>query len=361
MSSMSAHCFLGIELSVLLVRKQGLSNRVWSFGCRRTEEEYEGPEDFSRSRPAKAESTATSAMSLGGMNQEILNDILMPLIKPKQKASSNMIRKTLMELRLVCQQFKFFADIHCCSMFPDSFMHIILAKHNPCQLERFFRENSSARESFERVTDISNQRFTLHKFESENSGKRMIQLEHEYFEVLKDVDSEFEQGSACTVRQWMRESAIEELKESLNEMQKPYLDYYVKAGAVSFEDIEYHAFCVHISPPDFTFNTLYGGAEDESRFFLALKYRTLESAYEEYGVVKSSKARQIRDVHLREMDMSPVSPHAKWILSRILTRLSRVGDPGRDMKAGQIAALAEPVQDDHLSWKFLSRASFTYI
>ena len=187
----------------------------------------------------------------------------------------------------------------------------------------------------------------------------MVQINCEYFDVLDVDDIEFEEQSACSVRQWLKESAMKELKESVDEIQIPYLDYFVRAGVVAADDVDYHAFSVSVSTIDF----VCGGAEDESRFFLALKCRTLASSFEDFGVIKTSTARNSRDAHLRGLDMSPVPPHSMWILSRIVARLSRVGNSEKcasEMKAGQVAVIAEPAQEDRLSWKFLSRAAYTY-
>ena len=362
MSSMSAHCFLGVELSVSLLRKQGLQQRAWYFGCRNAaySNNDEGFEDsfidykFSR----EPDTFAISKISLGSISQEILNEILLPLIRPKQKNSKSNIRKQLMLLRLVSKSFKQFADVHCCSMFPDSFMHLILVRYTPAEVEQFFSKNVDLRKAFERITDIETSS-EIQVLNSNQSDRRVVRIGEEYFEVLVDQDTEFGNESE-SIPHWHKEIAIEELKESLAEIQYPFLKYFTKAGVVAREDIDFQAFSASMPAPDFTF-------EDTSRFFLALKARTLESSYEEYGIIKSSTVRPHRDRHLQPLDLSPVTPHAQWILSRILSSLSRVGPSPKtkhrsgSLRPGEIAAVAELAGDRRLSWKFLSRASFTYI
>jgi hypothetical protein len=364
MSSMSAHCFLGVELSLSLLRKQGLPNRTLLFGCLRsdkTEEDGRGQGClFVSCQMEQANShEAGRGMSLANINHELLNEILRPLLKSKQRDSEKHMRKQLMLLRLVSKPFKAFGDTHSCIMFPESFMHLILAKHTPETLEFFWKENELARKAFQEVTIINNAARIHERHMPDISGKRSIQIGREYFDLLDPYD-EFEVGPESSALNWARDCAINELRQSVEEIQSPFRQYFVKAGVVNAEDIDFHVIAVNISSCD----SACGGLEDTSRFFLALKSRTLESSYEDYGIVKSSKARSKRDLHLQPLDMNPVSPHSLWLCSRILSTLASVGgskNQRRVLEPGSVAAIAEPAGDKRLNWKFLSRASFSYI
>jgi hypothetical protein len=354
---MSVHCFVGVELSLSLLRKQGLPNRTFSFGCRRSNTAEDGRRhDCHLEHSNSKDCDQSPGMRLANINQEVINEILLPLLNSKQQISKISVQKQLMLIRLVSKQFKAFADTYCCILFPESFMHLILAKHNPASLEIFFKENELARNAFKKVTEIDNYaRFHDRQILVPNvSEKRTIRIGQDYFDLL-DPHDELDTGSACSAQYWARDSAINELRRSVEEIQRPLRQYFVQAGVVTAEDIEFHVFTVNASSCDCACG---GVVDDINRFFLALKSRTLESSYEEYGIIKSSKARPGRDVHLQPLDMSPISPHALWIFSRIVSTLASVG---RTMEPGSVAAIAEPAGDKQMSWKFLSRASFSYV
>jgi hypothetical protein len=225
------------------------------------------------------------------------------------------------------------------------------------------KENELARNAFKRVIDIDHSaRFHERQLLAPDaSEKRTVRIGQDYFDLL-DPHDELEIDPACSAQYWARDNAISELRLSVEEIQRPLCQYFVKAGVVAAEDIEFHVFAVNTSSCD----CACGGAEDTSRFFLALKSRTLASSYEEYGIIKSSRVRPDRDVHLQPLDMSPVSPHALWLCSRIISTLASVGRSESKsrrgtMEPGSVAAIAEPAGDKQLTWKFLSRASFSYI
>ena len=365
MSSMSVHCFFGVELSLSLLRKQGLPNRTISFGCRRSKAAEDGRRhdchlEHSYYRD-KDGSDQRRGMRLVNINQEIINEILLPLLNSKQKISKRTVQKQLMLIRLVSKPFKAFADIYCSLLFPESFMHLILAKHTPAGFNTFLNANEFAKSAFKKVTDIDSDAkyHDRQVLEPDVSEKRTIRIGQDYFDLL-DPHDELEMDPACSAQYWAREAAANELRQSVEEIQRPLRQYFVQAGVVSAEDIDFHVLAVNTSSCD----CACGGVEDTSRFFLALKSRTLESSYEEYGIIKSSRARPGRDVHLQPLDMRPVSPHALWMCSRIVSTLASVGRSknGRcPMEPGSVAAIAEPAGDKRLSWKFLSRASFTYV
>ncbi len=368
MSSMSAHCFLGVELRLSLLRKQGLPKRTVSFGFRRSENSEDGNQQDCLSVCGHLPMEHTKSkeggkgMSLANLNQEVLNEMLLPLLKSKQKDSKKSVQKLLMLIRLVSKPFKVFGDTYCCILFPESFMHLILAKHNPTSLELFLKENALARNAFKEATDFNSEarghiRQTL--VPDVVSDKRAIRIGQDYYDLL-DPHEEFEMDPASSAQYWTRDDAINELRQSVEEIQRPFRQYFVNAGVVTAEDIDFHVFAVNTSSCDCS----CGGLEDTSRFFLALKSRTLESSYEDYGIIKSSMARSGRDMHLQPLDVSPISPHALWMCLRILSTLASVGgskDARCALEPGSVAAIAELAGDKRLSWKFLSRASFSYI